>query len=487
MDNHRYIISIVLSALLFLALPCASAYGVNPADKRILYQPCSNISMTLSILNNNAEELNLTIGVPEKDKDLIEAGPENIIVTGADYRVQFSITAHMPPEMEPGIRRADLFITPVVNEGDGISAFVSYQIPIYIYNICPGDNPEGYIYYADSDNDGYGSETEKKACSLPVGYSAKSRDCDDNNAVIHPSAAEECNLFDDDCNGMIDDGLLNCNPNSANPNDGTGTTNDTDMINETAVVNDTVVISENDTIVINETSDNNTPEDNITITNTENDIDDNADNNADLNLTELINETQPANETGTVGNGNNSDTDTTEIIVDSTVEITSENALPAAETITPKRNSRGGGGGGGGSGSHATAENAWICTEWSACIDDFQEQLCTSRQDSKLTKKNKRNCELTALKEPETQPMETTDTKPGEIILSEPTFLSPSAEEQSGLPDPTVADVPDTLLAAGTGIEASSLKSNQQKPVNLTMQISEWIKDILFRISSLIA
>ncbi|MCO6479939.1 MAG: hypothetical protein J5I94_25100 [Phaeodactylibacter sp.] len=46
-------------------------------------------------------------------------------------------------------------------------------------------------FYRDQDNDGF------------LSY----EDCDDNNPNIHPEAAETCDGIDNDCNGMIDDGI----------------------------------------------------------------------------------------------------------------------------------------------------------------------------------------------------------------------------------------------------------------------------------------
>ncbi|MBI4847071.1 MAG: Ig-like domain-containing protein [Nitrospirae bacterium] len=50
------------------------------------------------------------------------------------------------------------------------------------------------VYDNDADNDGYTAST----------------DCDDYNSVIHPAAVEACDSIDNNCNGLVDEGVLNC-------------------------------------------------------------------------------------------------------------------------------------------------------------------------------------------------------------------------------------------------------------------------------------
>jgi gliding motility-associated-like protein len=65
-------------------------------------------------------------------------------------------------------------------------------------------------YYADADNDGFGNALSSiLACSLPVGYVINATDCNDNNANIRPGVVELCNNIDDNCNTLIDEGVLN--------------------------------------------------------------------------------------------------------------------------------------------------------------------------------------------------------------------------------------------------------------------------------------
>lgn len=70
---------------------------------------------------------------------------------------------------------------------------------------CDGDL---LTYYRDADGDGYGDLGETiLACSLPVGYSEDSSDCDDDNVDINPGETEICDEFDNNCDGNINEGI----------------------------------------------------------------------------------------------------------------------------------------------------------------------------------------------------------------------------------------------------------------------------------------
>jgi hypothetical protein len=64
-------------------------------------------------------------------------------------------------------------------------------------------------YFADADGDGFGDITTLiSTCIQTQGYVTNSSDCNDNDAAIFPGAMEICNDIDDDCNELIDDGLV---------------------------------------------------------------------------------------------------------------------------------------------------------------------------------------------------------------------------------------------------------------------------------------
>jgi hypothetical protein len=68
------------------------------------------------------------------------------------------------------------------------------------------------LYYHDLDKDGWGNNAETKClCSPKDFYTAKNgSDCDDTNPNVNTGKAEICNGWDDDCNGVIDDGTADC-------------------------------------------------------------------------------------------------------------------------------------------------------------------------------------------------------------------------------------------------------------------------------------
>jgi hypothetical protein len=69
---------------------------------------------------------------------------------------------------------------------------------------------EGIDAYLDQDKDGWGIPDPRggqRFCALPENYSLKPGDCNDYDANANPMGREICNLYDDDCDGMINEGL----------------------------------------------------------------------------------------------------------------------------------------------------------------------------------------------------------------------------------------------------------------------------------------
>lgn len=70
-------------------------------------------------------------------------------------------------------------------------------------------NQDLFSFFEDNDDDGFGDpEQEIIICQqlVPEGFSTNGMDCNDNDDDINPNAIEiECNLQDENCNGMDDD------------------------------------------------------------------------------------------------------------------------------------------------------------------------------------------------------------------------------------------------------------------------------------------
>jgi gliding motility-associated-like protein len=72
------------------------------------------------------------------------------------------------------------------------------------------DESGNITFFADTDNDTYGDPANTiLACTAPVGYVSDNTDCDDSDANINPGEAEVCDLTDNNCNTLIDEGVQN--------------------------------------------------------------------------------------------------------------------------------------------------------------------------------------------------------------------------------------------------------------------------------------
>jgi hypothetical protein len=81
-------------------------------------------------------------------------------------------------------------------------------------NDCDGRVDEGLsraTFYRDRDGDGFGADrdTTTTACGpAPDGYATHGGDCDDDDGSVHPAEPETCNAADDDCDGLVDEGIV---------------------------------------------------------------------------------------------------------------------------------------------------------------------------------------------------------------------------------------------------------------------------------------
>jgi hypothetical protein len=95
-------------------------------------------------------------------------------------------------------------------------------------NDCNGIINDGFeisTYYRDLDVDGFGDTAQPLDTCLavaPEGYSVLAGDCDDQNPDINPTAPEVCDEIDNNCNGILNDGLMVNTFFADNDNDGYG-------------------------------------------------------------------------------------------------------------------------------------------------------------------------------------------------------------------------------------------------------------------------
>jgi len=78
-------------------------------------------------------------------------------------------------------------------------------------------------YYQDLDDDGFGAGTSVFTCSNPgLGYVNQGGDCDDANPAMYPLNAEVCDDLDNNCDGLVDNGVSFTNYFVDNDGDGFG-------------------------------------------------------------------------------------------------------------------------------------------------------------------------------------------------------------------------------------------------------------------------
>jgi hypothetical protein len=104
-------------------------------------------------------------------------------------------------------------------DGDGFgdlnSSTQACQLPIG-YTLDTSDCDDNLVTYLDTDGDGFGVNTII-ACGVSM-----NTDCDDSNPTIYPGVNEQCNLIDDNCDGITDNNVVYVNYYADTDGDGFG-------------------------------------------------------------------------------------------------------------------------------------------------------------------------------------------------------------------------------------------------------------------------
>ncbi|WP_339627168.1 MopE-related protein [uncultured Winogradskyella sp.] len=123
--------------------------------------------------------------------------------------------------------------------GDNANSIMATTLP-YAYvsdnTDCDGTDADefpGQTWYIDADRDGYASSTTV-SCTRPTnGFilselsAAGTDDCNDSSNVVYPGAPEICDGMDNDCDGLIDEGIIKPLFYVDADGDGYGDSNDT--------------------------------------------------------------------------------------------------------------------------------------------------------------------------------------------------------------------------------------------------------------------
>ena len=79
-------------------------------------------------------------------------------------------------------------------------------------NDCDGLLDESGVeptWYEDADSDGYGNaDVSLIQCAAPSGYTADDTDCDDTDSTVFPTAVDDYDSVDSDCDGWVDEDSL---------------------------------------------------------------------------------------------------------------------------------------------------------------------------------------------------------------------------------------------------------------------------------------
>lgn len=97
------------------------------------------------------------------------------------------------------------------NDGDPAINGGAVEVCDGVDNDCDGqiDEEVSDTYFTDADGDGFGDPTlGVEACEAPSGTVPNDSDCNDGDPQSHPSASERCDELDNDCDGEIDEDLV---------------------------------------------------------------------------------------------------------------------------------------------------------------------------------------------------------------------------------------------------------------------------------------
>ncbi len=175
--------------------------SIHPTDKNWITMTLSGTdSRVVQTTDGGASWQNIMANLPDVGAECVvyEGGPKNGIYVsmnpGIYYRDGSNPTWELVSINMPNVLVAELEIS-------GCEIYAA----TYGRGIWSAPLMDDTEYFADIDNDGYGDDnTIYRFCDEFQNISLVGGDCNDKDSNIHPSATEECNGVDDDCNGLVD-------------------------------------------------------------------------------------------------------------------------------------------------------------------------------------------------------------------------------------------------------------------------------------------